>query len=72
MAANGNSSSGSNGSVTHVVSSHDAKELEAILRRIREEKSTGSLIINFSQGAPAGKLEWKERASSSSPYVGRE
>lgn len=61
MAENGNG----NGSVTHVVLSHDAKDLESVLRSIREEKRTGSLTINFSQGTPAGRLEWREKAPNS-------
>ena len=64
MAANGNG----NGVVTHVVLSHDAKDLESVLRMIREDKRTGSLVINFSQGTPSGRLEWKEKAPASSNY----
>lgn len=39
---------------------HDATSLLDILRRLRLEKRSGTLMINFSQGSPSGTLKWTE------------
>jgi hypothetical protein len=61
---NGNGNGNSN-SPSHHIYSHPSSELESILRMIRTEKRTGSLTIHFSQGTPAGSLEWKEKQTPS-------
>lgn len=37
----------------------EAKTLEDVLKQIRQLGQAGSLTINFVQGKPAGKAEWK-------------
>ena len=44
---------------TYVLS---ASDLDLVLSILRKSKKTGSLTIHFSQGAPAGSMEWKEKS----------
>jgi len=39
---------------------HDANTLFDVLRLIRVQKKSGTLTINFAQGAPSGSVKWTE------------
>lgn len=36
-------------------------ELTKVIRQIANEKHTGSLTVNFSQGSPSGTAQWKSK-----------
>lgn len=40
---------------------HAASALRGVLQMICEDRKTGSLTINFSQGSASGMLIWRER-----------
>ena len=41
---------------------HEARGLAELLHRLRVERRSGVLTINFSQGSPSGALKWTEPA----------
>lgn len=52
---------------SHYIYSYPASELEDLLRDIRSSKQSGALTIHFSQGSPAGAIEWKEKLKPKPP-----
>lgn len=43
------------------IRTYPASDLEIVLHGITRAKMTGELVINFSQGSPAGHVRWKTK-----------